>query len=86
MDDASKLEGITEEDMKPLEEFVSCMKLMHQCTFALCSESRPTASLVLPLLAKLETAFTAQNQDSPFMKGVKKAVWSNLSTRYKVSH
>jgi hypothetical protein len=46
------------------------------------TEKSPTSSLILPLLMKLTEHFKARATDSTFVKSLKNAVGSNLSTRY----
>ncbi len=55
----------------------------YEMALAVCSESNPTASLILPLCDKVLTKCEPQDDDSVFVKVLKKAIGENLATRYQ---
>lgn len=65
------------------EEFLETMKPFYEMTLAICSETNPTASLILPLLDKTLKRRELKDDDSDFSKQLKKAISDNLSKRYK---
>ncbi len=82
-EDGKRLQKVTDEDIHNGEAFLSVMKAMYTCTLALCSEKKPTAGLVIPMLYKLRKHFSIEAVDTPFIKSLKTAVWKDLETRYK---
>lgn len=81
-DDFKKLNRIDDDHMTRMETFVGVMSLLYKITTAMCSEKRPTAGLILPMLAKLQEHLQDQPEDSCFGSELKKAVWKDLEKRY----
>ncbi|XP_078031550.1 zinc finger BED domain-containing protein 4-like, partial [Epinephelus lanceolatus] len=75
-----KLERMSDEDFKKADEFIKLMRILYTSTLAVSSEKTPTCGQILPILKKLETHFTAADDDSVFTASIKAKIWSDLST------
>lgn len=80
--DATTLENLTSEELRNAEDFVSLMQPMLHATLAISEDSKPTGSLVLPLLEKLLKKYQVNETDSKFEEHVKCAIVGNLRDRY----
>lgn len=74
--------GMSDTVIQECEEFVNYMKIMMTATVALCEEKSPTASLILPLLGKLNRHFTIYDTDFAFVKSVQEMISKNLALWY----
>ncbi len=75
---------MSDEDIKKADEFIKLMRILYTSTLAVSSEKTPTCGQILPILKKLETHFTAADDDSVFTASIKAKIWSDLSSRYQV--
>lgn len=81
---AHRLDRLTDGDFTKAEDFIRLMRVLYTCTLCVSTEKSPTAGQILPIIQKLEKHFAAENGDTVFVADLKKRVWGNLSTRYKV--
>ena len=74
---------MTEDDITLSENIMAVLIPLRTVTTALCSESIPTASLILPLQKKLLTKDLVYNESDPeAVKQLKKAISDDLRPRY----
>ena len=74
---------MTEDDITLSENIMAALIPLRTVTTALCSESIPTASLILPLQKKLLTKDLVYNESDPeAVKQLKKAISDDLRPRY----
>ncbi|XP_062566541.1 E3 SUMO-protein ligase ZBED1-like [Saccostrea cucullata] len=77
------LRTLTDDDVSMAEEVVRCLRPLKSITTALCTESIPTISVILPLHDQLCNNFLQpKEEDTPCAKNVKKAVLNDLTNRY----
>ncbi|KAL0151535.1 hypothetical protein M9458_053187 [Cirrhinus mrigala] len=72
----------TESDISNAEEFIQALKAMKVATCVLSDESKPTLSVIAPLLAQLLQDTQEKSGDPPFVKEIKEAVHQDLKKRY----
>lgn len=75
---------MSDEDFKKADEFIKLMRILYTSTLAVSSEKTLTCGQILTILKKLETHFTAADDDSVFTATIKAKIWSDLSGRYQV--
>ncbi|XP_035981398.1 zinc finger BED domain-containing protein 1-like [Fundulus heteroclitus] len=73
---------LTEEDVTTAEDLVWVLKPMKEATLVMSEDKQPTLSVIAPLLALLQDAFTPSLEDSAVVRDLKAAVKNNLGTRY----
>lgn len=71
------------DDQANTEAFVCLMEKVYTSTLALSTDSKPTAGLVLPIMAKLLKHCEPKDDDSNFVQHLKKEFGKNLKTRYQ---
>ena len=75
---------LSERDLASAEELVAVLTPLKIATTALCEESVPTLSMILPLQHQLlNCIMKARDDDSALIKQVKKEVVNDFSTRYQ---
>lgn len=75
---------LSERDIASAEELVLVLTPLKIATTALCEESVPTLSMIMPLQHRLlNYIMKEKDDDPPLIKQVKKAVVEDLSTRYQ---
>ena len=75
---------LSERDIASAEELVLVLTPLKIATTALCEESVPTLSMIMPLQHRLlNYIMKEKHDDPPLIKQVKKAVVEDLSTRYQ---
>lgn len=78
------LEMLTENDHQEAEEFIRILKPLYTSSLCVSAEKSPTCSQIFPILKKLEAHFENLQEDSLFTNTLKRTVWADLSTHYKV--
>ncbi|XP_035988252.1 zinc finger BED domain-containing protein 1-like isoform X2 [Fundulus heteroclitus] len=73
---------LTEEDVTTAEDLVWVLKPMKEATLVMSEDKQPILSVIAPLLALLQDAFTPSLEDSAVVRDLKAAVKNNLGTRY----
>ena len=75
---------LSERELTSAEELVAVLTPLEIATTALCEESVPTLSMILPLQHQfLNCIMKARHDDSALIKQVKKEVVNDFSTRYQ---
>lgn len=75
---------LSERELTSAEELVAVLTPLKIATTALCEESVPTLSMILPLQHQLlNCIMKAGDDDSALIKQVKKEVVNDFSTRYQ---
>lgn len=74
--------SLVESDISDAEELEKVLSPLKIATVALCEETVPTVSLILPLQFQLINFMTERDDDTSLIKQVKKAVKADLSGRY----
>lgn len=77
---------LIETDISAAEELVLILTPLKTATVALCEETVPTVSMILPLQHQLYSFMAEKDNDTPLIKQVKQAVTGDLSSRYKAEH
>ena len=72
----------TSEEQGFVEETLAVLKPMKRATTFVCADKQPTASRILPTLAKLELELQEKTGDILFTSKIKKSMRENLKTRY----
>ncbi|XP_041375019.1 zinc finger BED domain-containing protein 4-like [Gigantopelta aegis] len=74
---------LSEADITIAEDIVACLLPLKAITTVLCTEKMPTVSIILPLQKKLLTSvLVSKEMDSDVIKQMKKAMASDLDSRY----
>ncbi|XP_052227776.1 E3 SUMO-protein ligase ZBED1-like [Dreissena polymorpha] len=73
---------LNEADTKLAEDIVKCLYPLKAITEAVCTESMPTVSAIIPLIQKVQQNMALIGTDSPMSRSIKEAVLSDLNTRY----
>ncbi|XP_045202544.1 uncharacterized protein LOC123556020 [Mercenaria mercenaria] len=75
---------LSESEITAAEELVVVLSPLKTATTALCKESVPTVSLIIPLQYQLVTNILQEkDNDTELIKAVKKAIVEDLSARYQ---
>ena len=80
-----RLHRVSDVDISNIESYIDVMQLLYQVTVVMCSEKKPTAGMILPMIAKLQANFVPCEQDEPFRATPKKTVWNDLKKRYQLN-
>ena len=73
---------LNEADITAAEELQEILTPLKTATVALCEETVPTISMILPLQHQLTSFMAVKDSDTKLVKLVKEAISSNLATRY----
>ena len=79
------IRSLVESDISEAEELVLVLTPLKIATVALCEETIPTVSLIMPLQHQLQSFMVEKEDDTSLIKQVKKAVLTDLSGRYTAS-
>lgn len=79
-----RLEMLTENEYQEAGEFIRILKPLYTSSLCVSAEKSPTCSQIFPILKKLEAHFETQHEDTPFTNMLKRTIWGDLSTHYKV--
>lgn len=77
------LKFLSDDETTLVEEIVTCLKPLKAITTTMCSETSPTASIILPMHHQLlDNILLPKEGDSPTIVNMKKSMSSNLKERY----
>ncbi|ROL47946.1 Zinc finger BED domain-containing protein 1 [Anabarilius grahami] len=69
-------------DIRDAEDIVNLLKPLKTATTVLCDEKNPTVSLIVPLKHMIEHNMASNEEDSPTVSNIKRAILNNLYNRY----
>lgn len=72
---------IKEDDVTTAEDIVAVLKPVKSATTVLCSEKSPTLSVVYPLFTQIMRNMSADNNDKPLIRDLKKAFSNDFQKR-----
>lgn len=73
---------LSENDMRLAENVITVLKPLKTVTTLMCTESSPSASMVLPMKMMILMSMVLSDDDSPAVKDVKTAIKNDLQQRY----
>lgn len=77
------LKFLSDDETTLAEEIVTCLKPLKAITTTMCSETSPTASIIIPIHHQLiDNILLPKEGDSPTIVNMKKSMSSNLKERY----
>ena len=75
---------LSENDISAIEELITILQPLKTATVALCEESNPTLSIIIPLKHQLlSSIMKVKDDDSELVKQVKTVIFTDLSPRYE---
>ena len=78
-----KLDCVTSTELDELEAIKKVLEPLFTATEMLCTESKPTISLILPIIAQLRAQLNSNQEDSTNVKETKQAILNDLQRRYQ---
>ncbi|XP_056102446.1 E3 SUMO-protein ligase ZBED1-like [Rhinichthys klamathensis goyatoka] len=73
---------LSENDMRLAENVITVLKPLKTVTTLMCTESSPSASMVLPMKMMILKSMELSDDDSPAVRDVKTAIKNDLQQRY----